>query len=107
MPHFQLTHEKKLGLAISYPRPSEIGQDRLANGVGAKVFAGTPAIVIDMGTAVTFDIITRDLGYEGGIIAPLAVPLPGGFTAILMAEMDIVKNAFNDHYRANIPTLIN
>lgn len=47
-------------------------------------------------------------GYiEGGIIAPLAVPLPGGFTAILMAEMDIVKNAFNDHYRANIPTLIN
>lgn len=70
VPHFQLTHEKKLGLAISYPRPSEIGQDRLANGVGAKVFAGTPAIVIDMGTAVTFDIITRELGYEGGIIAP-------------------------------------
>jgi len=47
-------------------------------------------------------------GYiEGGLIAPLAIPLPGGFTTILMAEMDFVKNGFNDFYRVNIPTLIN
>jgi hypothetical protein len=47
-------------------------------------------------------------GYiEGGLIAPLAIPLPAGFTTILMAEMDIVKNTFNDFYRVNIPTLIN
>ncbi len=70
VPHFQLTHEKKLGVPVSYPRPSEIGQDRLANAAGAKALVGTPAIVIDMGTAVTFDIVTTDLGYEGGIIAP-------------------------------------
>lgn len=69
-PIFQLTHEKKLGVAITYPRPAEIGQDRLANAVAAQNLVGSPAIVIDMGTAVTFDIVTRARGYEGGIIAP-------------------------------------
>ncbi len=47
-------------------------------------------------------------GYiEGGLIAPLAVPLPMGFTAIVMGEMDIVKNSFDSNYRVNIPTLLN
>jgi hypothetical protein len=47
-------------------------------------------------------------GYiEGSLIAPLAIPLPAGFTMILMGEMDIVKNAFNGYYRVNIPALIN
>jgi hypothetical protein len=47
-------------------------------------------------------------GYiEGGLIAPFAMPLPGGFTAILMGEMDIVKNAFDGNYRVNIPALLN
>ncbi|MGA3007223.1 MAG: type III pantothenate kinase [Opitutaceae bacterium] len=69
-PVFQLTHEKKLGVRIGYPRPQEIGPDRLANAAGAQAFFGSPAIVIDLGTAVTFDIITRSRGYEGGIIAP-------------------------------------
>jgi outer membrane putative beta-barrel porin/alpha-amylase len=44
---------------------------------------------------------------EGGLIAPLAIPLPAGFTMIVMGEMDLVKNAFNDFYRVNIPALIN
>jgi len=47
-------------------------------------------------------------GYiEGGLIAPLAVQLPMGFNAIVMGEMDIVKNAFDSNYRVNIPALIN
>ena len=47
-------------------------------------------------------------GYiEGGLIAPLAVPLPMGFNAIIMGEMDIVKNAFDSNYRVNIPALLN
>ncbi len=70
LPVFQLTAEKKLGVPIGYPTPQEIGQDRLANAAGAKTVGSMPAIVIDMGTAVTFDIITREKGYEGGIIAP-------------------------------------
>lgn len=70
LPMWQLTHEAPLGLKISYPTPSEIGQDRLANAAGAQALVGAPAIVIDLGTAVTFDIVTRSGGYEGGIIAP-------------------------------------
>jgi type III pantothenate kinase len=68
---WQLTHEVRLGIPITYPRPAEIGQDRLANAAGAHALApGRPAIVIDLGTAVTFDLVTPQGGYEGGIITP-------------------------------------
>ena len=68
---WQLTHEVRLGVPITYPRPAEIGQDRLANAAGAHALApGRPAVVIDLGTAVTFDLVTPVGGYEGGIITP-------------------------------------
>jgi type III pantothenate kinase len=68
---WQLTHQVRLGVPISYPKPSEIGQDRLANAAGAHALApGRPAVVIDLGTAVTFDLVTPEGGYEGGIITP-------------------------------------
>lgn len=70
LPVWQLTAAGRLGVDISYPRPAEIGQDRLANAAGAHALAGSPAIVIDLGTAVTFDVISRRGGYEGGIITP-------------------------------------
>jgi type III pantothenate kinase len=66
---FNLTYQCCSGLAINYPNPAEIGQDRLANAIGAQAFYGIPSIIIDMGTAVTLDILTEK-GYEGGIIAP-------------------------------------
>lgn len=69
-PAFHLTHEADLGIPITYPIPSQIGQDRLANVAAAQNLHGAPAIVIDMGTAVTLDVITRAKGYEGGVIAP-------------------------------------
>lgn len=68
-PLFHLTHQNCKGLNLVYPNPTEIGQDRLANALAAQAFYGAPVIVIDMGTAVTFDIISRR-GYEGGVIAP-------------------------------------
>jgi type III pantothenate kinase len=68
-PTFHLTHTNCAGLNLVYPKPEEIGEDRLANALAAQAFHGRPAIVIDMGTAVTFDIISS-AGYEGGIIAP-------------------------------------
>lgn len=68
LPIWQLSHEADLGLPITYPTPTEIGQDRLANAAGALVFGPPPAVVIDLGTAVTFDILTQSGGYEGGII---------------------------------------
>ncbi len=67
---YHLTHKDVPGLPIAYPQPSEIGQDRLANAVCAQAFYGSPSIVIDMGTAVTFDIVDADGAYAGGIIAP-------------------------------------
>ncbi len=71
LPTWQLTHQVRLGVPISYPHPAEIGQDRLANAAGAHALApGRPAVVIDLGTAVTFDLVTPEGGYEGGIITP-------------------------------------
>lgn len=71
LPCWQLTHEVALGVPVTYPRPTEIGQDRLANAAGAHALApGRPAVVIDLGTAVTFDLVTPEGGYEGGIITP-------------------------------------
>lgn len=69
LPIFHLTCETCEGLELIYPKPTEIGQDRIANAIAAQEFHGTPAIIIDMGTAVTFDIVSSQ-GYEGGIIAP-------------------------------------
>ncbi len=70
LPVFQLTHECELGVPITYPHPAEIGQDRLANAAGARALGDGAAVVVDLGTAVTFDIITSRGGYEGGVIAP-------------------------------------
>jgi type III pantothenate kinase len=67
---WQINHRSQLGAPIHYPRPVEIGQDRLANTAGAVALGPPPVIVIDLGTAVTFDIITKRGGYEGGIITP-------------------------------------
>lgn len=69
LPSCRISHENCPGLGIHYPNPREIGPDRLANCIGAQARFGAPAVIIDMGTAVTFDILSRD-GYEGGIIAP-------------------------------------
>ncbi len=64
-----LRHDTAVGLGFDYPRPGEVGQDRLANCIGAQVTCGAPAIVVDMGTATTFDVLTA-AGYAGGVIAP-------------------------------------
>lgn len=59
-----------LGIGISYPHPETIGADRLANAVAAASLHGAPAIVVDFGTAVTFDVISPQASYLGGVIAP-------------------------------------
>ncbi|MEI8243188.1 MAG: type III pantothenate kinase [bacterium] len=55
---------------VDYPRPETIGPDRLANACGGVVRYGAPLVVADFGTALTFDIITADCRYIGGVIAP-------------------------------------
>src|SRR3990167_1812034 len=60
----------ELGVAVRIDKPSEAGADRLVNAIGAHVAYPGPLIVIDSGTATTFDIVAADGGFEGGIIAP-------------------------------------
>lgn len=60
----------KTGMPILYENPHEVGADRIVNGVAAFARFGGPAIVIDFGTATTFDVITAKGEYLGGVIAP-------------------------------------
>jgi len=59
-----------LGVGIDYPKPRSIGADRLANAAAAAELYGFPAVVVDFGTAVTFDVISERRAYVGGVIAP-------------------------------------
>lgn len=69
-PVHPLTWRSDMGLTIDYPNPEQIGADRLANAVGVSARHGSPAIVIDFGTAVTFDVVAAGPAYCGGVIAP-------------------------------------
>ena len=58
------------GVGIHHPAPRTIGPDRLANAVAVRAHFGAPSVVVDFGTAVTFDVVDRKGNYVGGIIAP-------------------------------------
>jgi type III pantothenate kinase len=60
----------RTGIKIVYEQPREVGADRIANAVGAVKRYGGPAIVVDFGTATTFDAVSADGDYVGGAIAP-------------------------------------
>ena len=66
----ELTPHTVRGIGIDYPKPETIGPDRLANAVAARHHYGAPSVVVDFGTAVTFDVVNRNGNYVGGIIAP-------------------------------------
>jgi type III pantothenate kinase len=66
----ELTPKTLRGVGIDYPKPNSIGPDRLANAVAAKFYFGAPVVVVDFGTAVTFDVVNSRGNYIGGIIAP-------------------------------------
>jgi type III pantothenate kinase len=65
-----VTPKIKLGVGVDYPNPKTIGADRLANAAAMASLYGCPGIVVDFGTAVTFDIISANRKYIGGVIAP-------------------------------------
>ena len=65
-----LDSKLNLGVGIDYPKPRSIGADRLANAAAAAELYGFPAVVVDFGTAVTFDVISERRAYVGGVIAP-------------------------------------
>lgn len=65
-----LTHRTLRGVGLDYPRPETIGPDRLANAIAAHHLNPGAVVVVDFGTAVTFDIVDARGRYVGGIIAP-------------------------------------
>lgn len=65
-----IDHTLPLGFAIDYPEPATIGADRLANAAGAIQRYGCPVVVADLGTALTFDVVSGQGAYIGGVIAP-------------------------------------
>ena len=60
----------KMDVTVDYPEPQTVGADRLADAVGGVRRYGAPLIVADFGTALTFDVITNDKRYIGGVITP-------------------------------------
>ena len=70
IPVLELTSKTARGVGIDYPRPASIGPDRLANAIAARQRFGAPVVVVDFGTAVTFDVVNARGDYVGGIITP-------------------------------------
>lgn len=66
----ELNFKNPYGIGIDYPQPETIGPDRIANAMAAAHFYGAPSVVVDFGTAVTFDVVNENKKYVGGIIAP-------------------------------------
>ena len=60
----------ELGMDVRLPNPAEVGADRVVNAVAARATHGAPLIVVDFGTATTFDCISADGAYVGGVICP-------------------------------------
>lgn len=87
---FEVTHTSKLGVSIDYPKPASIGPDRLANACGAVAKFGAPVIVADFGTALTFDVISKEATYIGGVIAP-GLPLMTEYLADRTELLPMIK----------------
>jgi type III pantothenate kinase len=69
-PPVEITADTVRDLTILYHDPASVGADRIANAIAVRALYGTPAIVVDLGTATTFDCISGKGEYLGGVIAP-------------------------------------
>jgi len=100
----ELSPKTLRGVGINYPKPRTIGADRLANAAAARRHFGAPVVVVDFGTAVTFDVVDRAGDYIGGIIAPGLAAMTDYLherTALLprirMREIDSVIGKSTEH----------
>ncbi len=85
-----VSHRIRLNITVDYPQPETIGADRLANAGAAWCRYRGPVIVADFGTALTFDVITGDGRYVGGVIAP-GLPLMTDYLAERTALLPQIK----------------
>jgi type III pantothenate kinase len=65
-----VTNALDLGIRVRYDNPREVGADRLANSVAVLRKYGGPAVVVDLGTTINFDIVSADSEFLGGVICP-------------------------------------
>jgi len=85
----------KLGMPLLIDNPAELGADRAANGVAAFARYGGPCVVVDFGTATTFDVVSAKGEFLGGVIAPgLGISADALFSrAARLARVNIKKPA--------------
>ena len=83
-----VTAETDLGIRVLYDNPRDVGADRVVNGVAAWQLYGGPAVVVDLGTAITFDVISRAGEYRGGLIcAGIGMAISGLFSKTALLPM--------------------
>lgn len=70
VPHLVVETGVRTGVPVHVDNPREVGTDRIVNALAASTLYGGPCIVVDVGTATTFDVVTADGAYVGGAIAP-------------------------------------
>ena len=100
---------REIGVPIknNYSRPQQVGEDRLVGAYAAKTLYGAPAIVVDFGTAITFDVISTKGEYEGGLIVPgigMSLESLSSKTALLpeIRKVKIPKNLVGKNTRESI-----
>jgi len=83
-----VTAESDLGIRVLYDNPREVGADRVVNAVAAWKVYGGPAVVVDLGTAITFDVISARGEYLGGVIcAGIGMAISGLFSKTALLPM--------------------
>ncbi len=88
-PHVVGKDTCQVDVEVKLPQPGQVGADRLVNAYAAKRLYGGPAILIDTGTATTFDILDSDAAYVGGIIAP-GIHVSAHALALAAAQLPLV-----------------
>ncbi len=78
---FFVTSDIDSGLTILYDNPREVGADRIVNSIAAFEKYGGPCVIVDLGTAITFDAVSQQCEYLGGLICPgIGISVQGLFT---------------------------
>lgn len=80
--------ETGIGMPVLYDNPREVGADRIVNGFAALRLYGAPAVVVDLGTAITFDVVSAAGEYQGGLIcAGIGMAISGLFSKTALLPM--------------------
>jgi len=88
-----ISQEIELGIKVMYEEPNMVGSDRLCNAVAGYEKYGGPLIVIDFGTATTYDVILKDGSYLGGVISP-GIETASEILHLKAAKLPLVEQKF-------------